>query len=272
VTAPSIALADVTLFRPRDGVEVAVAAPAPREFPARTSDMLGICVKLGAAHEVLTDGRRVTYPADAVCVRPAGTVWASRTPPVGFVSIDVAPEVVPEAAAAGRMAFLPRRAAPDVVRAARRLAVSPSPHERDEIVVELLDAVAARGALRIDAAGDAPAAVARARELLHAAVSAAPSLDAVAALSGANKFVLVRGFRRALGTTPHAYLVALRVDRARALLARGVPPAEAAAATGFADQSHLGRHFKRALGLTPAEYARRTRAVKIVPDGVPRAP
>jgi AraC-like DNA-binding protein len=52
----------------------------------------------------------------------------------------------------------------------------------------------------------------------------------------------------------------VRVERARLLLARGVPIAQAALDTGFADQSHLTRQFKRFVGVTPGEYARGVRA------------
>ena len=63
-----------------------------------------------------------------------------------------------------------------------------------------------------------------------------------------------RAFRAAYGTSPHAYLIQLRLLRARRLLAAGMRPALAAAECGFADQSHLGRRFRRAYGLTPAAY------------------
>ncbi|TDD22012.1 AraC family transcriptional regulator [Nonomuraea diastatica] len=67
---------------------------------------------------------------------------------------------------------------------------------------------------------------------------------------------LLRSFRRAYGLPPHAYVVQLRVRRARALLERGTPPAEAAVAAGFCDQSHLSRHFRRMVGVTPGAYQR----------------
>ena len=65
---------------------------------------------------------------------------------------------------------------------------------------------------------------------------------------------LLRGFARAVATTPHAYLLQLRVRLARRLLAAGRYPAEAAAEAGFADQSHLTRAFSRQLGVTPARF------------------
>lgn len=66
----------------------------------------------------------------------------------------------------------------------------------------------------------------------------------------------IRKFAREIGMTPHAYRVAHRATRARAMLRRNYTPAAAAQDAGFADQSHLGRVFRRNFGTTPAAYAR----------------
>jgi AraC-like DNA-binding protein len=109
----------------------------------------------------------------------------------------------------------------------------------------------------------------RARDVLHAALASDPGADALARAAGAaDRFHLARAFRAAYGTSPHAYLVQIRLVRARQLLTGGERPAAAAAACGFADQSHLGRRFRRAYGITPAAY----RALCTdVPDRPPQA-
>lgn len=64
-------------------------------------------------------------------------------------------------------------------------------------------------------------------------------------------------FRRATGTTPHQYLLRVRLNRARAMMTqkpRPLPLAEIALACGFADQTHFCRHFRRYLGMTPTEF------------------
>ena len=63
-------------------------------------------------------------------------------------------------------------------------------------------------------------------------------------------------FREATGLSPHHYLIQVRVERARQLLAEGAIPSMTALMTGFADQSHLTYHFKKHLGITPANYQR----------------
>jgi AraC-like DNA-binding protein len=108
-----------------------------------------------------------------------------------------------------------------------------------------------------------PTAAQRTRDYLHAHYDQDISLNELAALAGIDRFRLTRGFKQAYGLAPHAYLVQLRLSRARRLLAHGETPADVAATLGFADQSHLGRWFRRAYGVTPAAY--RSRCTKL-PD------
>lgn len=101
-----------------------------------------------------------------------------------------------------------------------------------------------------------PLVAQRARDYLHDHIDTDIGLDDLAAASGVDRYRLTRAFKAAFGLAPHAYLVQLRLARARHLLARGATPADVAMALGFADQSHLGRWFRRAYGLTPAHYRR----------------
>ena len=64
-------------------------------------------------------------------------------------------------------------------------------------------------------------------------------------------------FRATYGTTPHARLAEVRLQRALALLeTTTLPFAEIAARTGYYDQSALNRHLRSALGTTPAAVRR----------------
>ncbi|HAF92675.1 MAG TPA: AraC family transcriptional regulator, partial [Pseudomonas sp.] len=102
-----------------------------------------------------------------------------------------------------------------------------------------------------------PLVAQRARDYLHAHVDRDIGLDDLAAVCGVDRFRLSRAFKSAFGLAPHAYLIQLRLAKARQQLARGDSPAAVACALGFADQSHLGRWFRRAYRLTPADYRRR---------------
>lgn len=96
--------------------------------------------------------------------------------------------------------------------------------------------------------------VARAREVFEARYDEDLSLADLARLTGLPRHHLIRAFRRETGLTPHAYLVDVRVRRARERLRRGEMPGDVAAATGFCDQPHLTRAFKARFGVTPGAF------------------
>ncbi len=99
-------------------------------------------------------------------------------------------------------------------------------------------------------------AVWRVRDYLTEHYTDVVTLDELAALAGLSPFHLLRTFSAAVGMPPHVYLTQVRVTRAKALLAAGLPIAEVAALTGFVDQSHFSRHFKRTVGVAPGQYVR----------------
>jgi AraC-like DNA-binding protein len=267
----SVALESCEVVRPafvRDDVEVVAASAAPRFFPAQVSRSFGICLKYGPAHEVDADGKTLTFPRGSISVRPPGCVWACEPHAVGFLSIDVAPELLPNRTLPTSMTFIERRAMPSFESDVRALAAAESKLQADELVAGLI-AAAIDGATSADEPSvsrrNHKAVLGTARDYLETHFAGRPTLDEVAHESGVDKFTLLRHFKRALHTTPHAYLVRLRLANARQLLARGLPPAEAATATGFADQAHLTRWFHRVHGITPAAYAREARRAWAVP-------
>ena len=66
-----------------------------------------------------------------------------------------------------------------------------------------------------------------------------------------------RMFRSTFHTTPHQFLLELRVQRAKQLLATTtVPIAEIAAQCGFPIPSHFTTTFRSRTGVTPTEYRR----------------
>ncbi|OYT80889.1 AraC family transcriptional regulator [Pseudomonas sp. PGPPP2] len=99
-----------------------------------------------------------------------------------------------------------------------------------------------------------PQVALRARDILHDQMEQDLSLEILSRACGVDRFRLNRAFRAAFGLPPHAYLVQLRLAKARKLLALGRQPVEVAMSTGFADQSHMGRWFLRAYGVAPAHY------------------
>ncbi|OLP43751.1 AraC family transcriptional regulator [Rhizobium oryziradicis] len=103
---------------------------------------------------------------------------------------------------------------------------------------------------------DQDAAVARARDYLHAHFADDVGLAQLAAIVGTSRAHLIRSFRAAFHITPHAYLTSLRIRAAQKQLSEGHSPIEVAFACGFADQAHFTRNFKARTGMTPAQFRR----------------
>jgi len=83
------------------------------------------------------------------------------------------------------------------------------------------------------------------------------SLEARAKESGYSPIHFSRMFRAATGHTPHNYVVRLRVERARQLLANSPRSlSEIALECGFSSHSHMTRTFHELVGTTPSTYRR----------------
>ena len=79
-------------------------------------------------------------------------------------------------------------------------------------------------------------------------------LDKIADEACFSKFHFVRLFKTIYGRTPHQYLIAVRVDRAVEILARGASVKEACYQVGFDSVSSFAGLFKRRIGMTPAAF------------------
>jgi len=89
-------------------------------------------------------------------------------------------------------------------------------------------------------------------------IKQAPTLDELAALAGTSRYTLVRQFGCRHGLPPMAWLLQLRLQRARERIAGGWGLADTAMSCGFSDQSHLTRLFGRQFGYTPGSWRRAT--------------
>ena len=98
---------------------------------------------------------------------------------------------------------------------------------------------------------------ARAKEMLRSGLEGNLSIADVADACQLSRSYFTNAFRQTIGQTPHQWVLAQRVQRARELLVSSeLHLAEIATACGFADQSHLTRVFSRATGLPPAQWRR----------------
>lgn len=82
------------------------------------------------------------------------------------------------------------------------------------------------------------------------------SLEAIAATIPLSKFTFCKLFRQAYEITPFAYLMQLRLQNAKSILAQGTSQTvkEAALSSGFHDLSYFSTVFKRCEKMTPKEF------------------
>lgn len=86
------------------------------------------------------------------------------------------------------------------------------------------------------------------------------TLADIAAAACISRFHFARLFRARTGCSPMAYVMRLRLERAREMLARDDRCiADTAAALGFYDQSHFTRTFRRVHGIPPRQFRLRSR-------------
>jgi transcriptional regulator GlxA family with amidase domain len=85
------------------------------------------------------------------------------------------------------------------------------------------------------------------------------TLDLLAKQAFMSRRSLSRRFLAATGTTPYAWVLRRRLDRACDLLRRPgrLTVRDVALKTGFGDDGVLRQHFQRGLGCSPTEYRRR---------------
>jgi AraC-like DNA-binding protein len=103
--------------------------------------------------------------------------------------------------------------------------------------------------------------ISRALQVLQQEFAEAISLDQLAAAAGMSKYHFLRSFRRIVGTTPHQYLLSLRLRHAALRLAASPEAVSTIAfASGFGDLSTFNARFRRQFGATPSHYRARLRA------------
>ena len=93
-----------------------------------------------------------------------------------------------------------------------------------------------------------------AREYMHGNLRGRVSLEDIAREACLSRYHLHRTFKQVFGSTPHAYLTTLRLERARSLLQAGHSALDTALELGFESPSAFTRLFRTRYGLPPAAY------------------
>lgn len=118
------------------------------------------------------------------------------------------------------------------------------------ILLELCQAAA-----REDPAQSYPTLVSEALQIMQKEYAHLYGMEELAARLGVSKSYLIRLFSRHVGQSPGKYLMNLRIEEAKLLLASGEYSVEAVAdLTGFSDSNYFGKAFRRHTGMTPSQY------------------
>ncbi len=95
----------------------------------------------------------------------------------------------------------------------------------------------------------------RAIEFMHDNCGRELSLAEIAASVFVSEFHFARLFKKITGTSPHAYLASMRIQKAQKLLAEtDLTLTEIGARVGYNSQSHFTKIFREATGLTPKAF------------------
>lgn len=108
--------------------------------------------------------------------------------------------------------------------------------------------------------GLAPWQARRAVEHVLANLEMPIRIDDLASVTRLSRSHFSRAFKLRFHMSPHAYIIALRLARARALMLESDERiSQIAVACGFADQAHFSRAFHRKMGCAPGLWRRERR-------------
>jgi len=80
-----------------------------------------------------------------------------------------------------------------------------------------------------------------------------PTINDITKFLNISSFYFIKMFKQVLGITPHAFLLNLKISKAKELL-KTISIVDTTYQLGFCDQSHLNRVFKQFVAATPYEY------------------
>jgi len=97
------------------------------------------------------------------------------------------------------------------------------------------------------------------RDLFKNRFAESHSLTSVAQSVGMSPFQFARVFSELAGTSPHQYLLTVRLDQAAEMIRNGKSVTETCFDVGFANLSHFTRSFRRRFGIAPSSLKPRSR-------------
>lgn len=256
--------------------EIVSHESAPAEYAEETHAMIQICVPMaGARYRVTREAETggafaVELAAPDVLLVPAGQPhavhWQRRA---GIVSLQISERFVEESLDQTRISlpdlFTLRdrfvTAAAAELYASMRAGEAVSPVFAEALAVGIahrVTTIAARRATRTPKPSRrlTSGQLHRVERFIQDNLERHVGLEELAGLMGLSRWYFLRLFRESVGTSPHDYIIGLRLERAASLLrttSRSVM--EIAADVGMT-HSHFSRLFARRVGVTPTEFRR----------------
>jgi len=254
------------------GEFVCDAGPGERPFEERHESFVIAATLAGSFTYRGEAGEAALFPG-ALLLGNAGQCYAcghAHSRGDRCVSLSLAPEAFAEiaasAAGSSRYRFAAEAAPPHaaltpLVAGLESLAREASPLRIEERALEaaarIVAIVAGRGLLPPRASARELERVVEAARAIESSNDETLDLAALARIARLSKFHFLRVFRRAVGATPHQYLIATRLRRAAARLSQTSESVTSIAFDcGFGDLSTFNARFRAAYEKTPTEYRR----------------
>jgi AraC family transcriptional regulator len=244
-------------------------------FPAKASRKLRIVATLGSGWEMQIDhGRRMRYDHGEICLLPP---WLKRHALFResgdnlLISVDDAllTRLADEIGLADPLASLPFQKLTDatvyqmIASIAEELGPGGfrGPAYTESLGIALIGHLL-RGHLQasnvvVSGTGLTPQRLRRCQQYIETHLGDELSIEELAATAEMSRFHFTRAFKKAMGQTPHRYVIERRISVARMMMQTTSRPVnEIATELGFANQSHFSAVFNQLTGVTPSEYRR----------------
>lgn len=102
-----------------------------------------------------------------------------------------------------------------------------------------------------------PQRLKRVKDYINEGIGQSLRLSDLASQAQLSPFHFSRAFKLATGLKPHAYVLHLRVEKAKCLIQQARQPlCQIADKTGFSSQAHMSKVFRKVTGLSPKEFKR----------------
>jgi len=229
--------------------------PPRQRVPWHVNDRPALTCVLGGGFEESLRSGSVDCGAETVLYKPPGERHANRAGDAGAhcLAIELPDVRLPSLPTVRRVATARTNALVALLVGELQTGDTSAPLAIEGLVLELLAAVGRASPATMPALR--PAWLDAVLEALHTRFREPLSVREIATMAGVTPSHFARVLVRHEGCTPSAYVRRLRLEWAKAQLARTDRPLAAIAIdAGFADQSHLTRAFVRGEGTTPGRF------------------